>query len=143
MRLIALFALLPLPLLAAPVIITGEVTFTEPDQARRNEICMQALEERIIPQFEGLKEINLETGSVLRLEGDRIALATYPAARFISRFGAGRGTINCLFGGEQVTAITVTFEEGGLAGYRNHPLAGSIKDPAKRRATAVTGAAMP
>ena len=101
----------------------------------QNTSCLKALARQIAVQFEGLHGVQLQSPAVVYEVADTFTQFVFAGSVFQSKYGDVRGTLICIFKSDQtrVSEISATFEGRGLAGFKKHILAESIKDPAKRR----------
>jgi len=97
-------------------------------------VCFAAFIEKIVPKFEGLEAARVRAPFFSIGLRDRASLVTYAEVDFQSEFGDATGAINCVFEGDtpRIWTVSAVFQGKGLAGYKKHPLALSINNPAEQ-----------
>lgn len=124
------------PSIAFAFDVSRDFDLSAAEYADLDNICLDAFESEIVPEFVGLNGIEALSPSFFFGLPERATLLTYAGVGFQSDFGTAKGTLNCIFEGRsnRMWTINVTFEGRGLAGFKKHPMAEVLNDPAQQRA---------
>ena len=95
----------------------------------KDDACISAFREGIVPGFRGLNGIELSGNSIVDTTSG--ALATYTDVKFRGVYGDSTGSINCSFatGLNTVTDVGVTFVGTGLGGFERRSRISPSSDP--------------
>ena len=111
--------------------VSKDYRFTSDPFKGLDALCVQAFLNKVAPQFDGLRSARLQSPHFATLSNGRTTLLTYPSVSFRSQFGNARGALVCVIEGRsgRKGTVSVAFEGRGLAGFRKHPLARTLKEP--------------
>lgn len=124
---------LALPAHADPVKLELSYRISEPQMAAKDRACLAALQDQVLPNFDGVTKVRL--GAVPVMNFPDMPVAIYAGVEVSSQYGDASGALVCEYrpGKSAVQVVSIAFEGRGLAGFKKSPL--RDLGPAERRAT--------